>query len=138
MKVFTPTTRPHMSTRGPPALPLSVHMAAQEMFHPTENRSDGRPRLLFVITSRFAGGAQHSLLRLIGHLGARHACILAGPGTDENRDFLDRMRSLGRVVAFDAGEPKDDNGIHLRAGRFVRGCWRTLLLLRLTMWPCPA
>ncbi len=104
-------------------------MAAQEMFHPTENRSDGRPRLLFVITSRFAGGAQHSLLRLIGHLGARHACILAGPGTDENRDFLDRMRSLGRVVAFDAGEPKDDNGIHLRAGRFVRGCWRTLLLL---------
>ena len=91
---------------------------------------DGRrPRLLFVVTSRFAGGAQHSLLRLVEHLKVRNDCVLAGPETDGNRAFLEQARSRCPVVAFDAGEPADDWGIHLRPGRFVRGCWRTLKLI---------
>lgn len=85
-------------------------------------------RILFVVTSRFAGGAQHALLGLIEHLKSSHECLLAAPATDGNRGFLAKTELHCRHVPFDVNEPADDWGIHLRLGRYLLGCWRTVLL----------
>lgn len=86
-------------------------------------------RLLFVVTSRYAGGAEISLVRLLEHLRNTYECILAVPETEENRRFIDHVRTLCDVAPFDIHEPKDDSGNRLRLGRFLFGCWRTLQLL---------
>ena len=86
-------------------------------------------RLLFVVTSRYAGGAETSLVRLLDHLRNRYECILAVPETDENRRFVDQVRAICAVSPFDVHEPKDDSGIRLHPRRFLFGCWQTLRLL---------
>jgi glycosyltransferase involved in cell wall biosynthesis len=95
---------------------------------PEASRQSTRPRLLFLITSRYAGGAEQSLLRLMERLSVRYECLLAGPATIENRAMREAAGRMGAVVEFDAAEPKDDPGVRLRPGRFLAGCWRTLRL----------
>ena len=88
-----------------------------------------RRKILFLITSRYTGGAEQSLRRLIEHVQARYDCRLAAPYTAENQHFLESVRAICPTVELDTREPSDDAGVHLPPGRFFMGCWRTLQLL---------
>lgn len=93
-----------------------------------KSKSGCRSHLLFVATSRYTGGAEQSLLRLITHLNLKYECVLACPATSENQDFRNKAQAVCRVVKFDTREPKDSSGIRLHWGHFLGGCWKSVLL----------